>query len=144
MRTILFLILVVISGTVFADIPPMQFPTPLHRIGVEVFAEVVGAIAVGGLVLRQMLAKYGKTKEVDEQEVWNTQRNSADGSAITIGFGGEYVRDAKGGAACWNPYYGVVDVKGGWCACQGVFYGGGFNLLMGVLLNTRSARKWAK
>lgn len=24
------------------------------------------------------------------------------------------------------------------------FYGGGFNLLMGVLLNTRSARKWAK
>ena len=72
MTMLLFLIMVVSGGSAFADIlptPQMQFPTPLHRIGIEIFAEVAGAIAVGGLVLRQMIAKYEKMKRSNEQEV---------------------------------------------------------------------------
>ena len=103
MTMLLFLIMVVSGGSAFADIlptPPMPFPTPLHRIGFEIFAEVAGAIAVGGLVLKQMIAKYEKMKRSNEQEVRNEQWSSGDGR--TVSCGGEFVRDAKGVSTRWH------------------------------------------
>lgn len=103
MTMLLFLIMVVSGGSAFADLlpmPPIQFPTPLHRIGIEIFAEVAGAIVFGGLVLKQMIAKYEKMKSANEQEVRNEQWSSGDGR--TVSFGGEFVRDAKGVSTRWH------------------------------------------
>ena len=51
----------------FADILPS--PIVLHRIGIDVLAEAVGVVAVGGILLQRLLAKYREERRSDNEEL---------------------------------------------------------------------------